>query len=105
MNKKYWVWIPGGTMEEMDMEHAAPLINSMAYATQDFLWERREVGIDPEETWDDGKHEHLILREAVNAALPLWEDIGMTFAQAALVCFSTGLVMSTGAEIAKEEEE
>ncbi|MBU0495527.1 MAG: hypothetical protein KKA73_06785 [Chloroflexi bacterium] len=63
------------------------------------MWETREPGVDPEETWASGEHEHSTLEEAVAVAIPGYQELGLSFEQVALVAVAVGLVLSTGAEI------
>jgi hypothetical protein len=74
------------------------------YGGQGYLWERRLPGACHQDTWDSGDFEHRTLEEAVEAALPNYKALGLSFDTAAAVCLSAGLVLGTGAEIEEEDD-
>lgn len=100
------VWVPGeGVVARMEFDVAAAQIEGWRHTDTDGWWESCEPGRTAEDTLAGGGHEHKTLQEAIDRAIPEWCELGLTFVQAALVAFSTGLVLSTGCEIIEDENE
>ena len=95
------VWLPGGFVQDLAVPEALEKIPELT-GDQGYVWERRGSGVDCEETWREG-YEHRTLEEAVEKAIPCYRQIGLTFEQAVVVCFATGLVVSTGVETEEED--
>jgi hypothetical protein len=91
-------WTQGGSLDNLTIAQAGEYVLSQKDVTA-YAWEVRDPGVDAEKTWHDGKHEFPTLAQAVDNALPYWQEIGLTWTQAALVALSSDLVLSTGASV------
>ena len=104
MQDKFVIWNPGGVQEWLPIDECKKRIGEMRYE-RNCIWERREAGISVEETWGYQEHEFDTLQHAVDVACPWWEEFGLSFWQAAMICFEATLVISTGIEIEEETDE
>jgi len=100
IDKTVFVWTPGGAGVDLPPAEALALVAQMlaneADELPDTCWEVREPGVD----CNEGEPElHRTLREAVEAAMPFWQDSGVDFVRAAFLAMVAGLVVSTGIEI------
>lgn len=91
---KILVSIPGGTIVYKTTDEALTMLPGLLNS-EGCRWERRYAGED---------YEHNILlfdtfRGAVEAAIPHYREIGLTFEQAALLAMDLCLVVSTGVDV------
>ena len=98
MKELIYCWTQGG------MGHNMTLLEAGIYLTQqrhrsEFQWEVRHPGSNI----DDSQF-FATLDAAVSSAVPYWEDIGLTWEQAALVAMTSDLVLSTGIEVGEDEQ-
>ena len=95
---RLYVWQQGGGMGNLTLADAVQYVEDQR-TKRNYQWEVRTPGKECETDWDG----HPTLEAAVNAALPNWAEIGLSWEQAALVAIDAGLVLSTGAEVEEDD--
>ena len=95
---KILVSVPGRGIVYKTADEALAMLPGLL-ASREFQWERRFVGQD----YDQFYQMYDTFQGAVEAAIPHYREIGLTFEQAAMLAMDLCLVLSTGIETEEEE--
>ena len=87
---------PFPTLPPTNLKYQGLYLNPGTLTERDIVWETRVPGVDGEQTWDTGDHEHVTLLKALEAVFPFYREYDLTTEQAAHLCLRLGLIMGTG---------
>jgi hypothetical protein len=83
--------------ESMEWDDAVEEVQKLLDMDDDtWLWEVRAAGVDFDDTWNSGEYETFYLAEALDMAMPRWEDAGLDQAVAIVLAMSLELILATG---------
>lgn len=99
VDKALTIWRDGGSPLTASWSDANEEILKALHSPSQHYWEVRKPGQSVDDEWEP----YASLVSAISAAIPQWREIGLTSLQAAQICFSAGLVLSTDMEIEMEE--